>query len=41
MNDKINTLLPAKIDKNDPAYSSVIELDRVLDCAMGVKTKCV
>ena len=34
MNDKINTLLPAKIDKNDPAYSSVLELDRVLDCAV-------
>lgn len=34
MNDKINTLLPAKLDKNDPAYSSVLELDRVLDCAV-------
>ena len=33
MNDKISTLLPAKIDKNDPAYSSVLELDRVLDYA--------
>lgn len=34
MNDKINTLLPAKIDKNDPAYSSVLELDKVLDCTV-------
>ena len=34
MNDKINTLLPAKLDKDDPAYSSVSELDRVLDYAV-------
>lgn len=34
MNDKINTLLPAKIDKKDPAYSIVLELYRVLDCAV-------
>lgn len=34
MNDKINTLLPTKLDKHDPAYSSVLELYRVLDCAV-------
>lgn len=34
MNDKIDTLLPAKLDKTDPAYSSVLELDRVLDYAV-------
>lgn len=34
MNDKINTLLPAKIDKQNPAYSNVLELYRVLDSAV-------
>lgn len=34
MNDKINTLLPTKLDKQNPAYSSVLELYRVLDCAV-------
>lgn len=34
MNDKINTLLPTKLDKHNPAYSNVLELYRVLDCAV-------
>lgn len=34
MNDKIDTLLPAKLDKTDPAYSTVLELDTILDVAV-------
>ena len=34
MKDKIDTLLPAKLDKKDPAYSTVLELDTILDVAV-------